>query len=161
MIAGIRFKGIDLLPDFLGYILVAIGCRGLTSVSRHFTTASTMCWFLAVFSLVGYAARGDAARLFSLANLAIDCAMIWFLLGGVMELAIARQRLDISEQASKRRVAYVVLMGFATLAGFVKWNNWEAAIMLVVWIICILLVLFLILHLIHKAKYELTHDNAT
>ena len=148
---------IDVLPDFVGYILVAVGSRGLKSASRHFSTASTMSWVLVVFAIIGYSLRGDAADVFGLMRIAMDCAMIWFLLGGVMDLATVRQRADICERASNRRVAYVALMGVAALAGFFVWNSGAAPVFaVVIWVICLLLLLILILHLIHRAGQELT-----
>jgi len=161
VILDFKINRIDILPDFLGYILVAIGCSGLASISRHFSTASTLSWILVAFAFVGYALRGSASTVFGILNLAVDCAMMWFLLGGVMELAVARQRTDLSERASNRRIAYVVVMCLATLAGLVAQGSRDAAVvMVVVLVICILPLLFLILHLIHRAKHELTTDHA-
>jgi low temperature requirement protein LtrA len=160
VILDLRINRIDILPDFLGYILVALGCGGLTSFSRDFSTARTLSWILVAFALVGYVLHGSAATVFGILNLAVDCAMMWFLLGGVMELAMARQRSDLSERASNRRIAYVVVMCLATLASLVAQGSRElAVVMVVVLVICILPLLFLILHLIHRAKHELTGDH--
>jgi hypothetical protein len=161
VILDLNINRIDLLPDFIGYILIAIGCRGLAGASPHFSTASTMSWILVVLALIGYAVPRDAILLFGLVDLTADCAMMWFLLGGVMELATARQRPDLFERASKRRVAYVALICLATLTSFAVQGSRDAAIfMMIVWVACTLLLLFLILHLIHRAQHELTNDHA-
>jgi hypothetical protein len=112
------------------------------------------------FALLGYTVRGSATTVFVIVNLAVDCAMIWFLFGGVMELAVARQHADLFERAANRRIAYVVVMGLTTLAGSVAKGPRDAAAALVlVLLICILPLLFLILHLIYRAKHELTNDH--
>ena len=161
VILDFKINHIDILPDFVGYILIAIGCRGLVIASPQFSTASMMSWILVALAFVGFALRGDAASLFRIVDLAAHCAMIWFLLGGVMELATARQRPDLSDRASKRRIAYLALMCLLTLTGFVAEGSRDAAtFMAVAGIVCILLLLVLILHLIHRARHELTNDHA-
>ena len=161
VILDFRINRIDILPDLVGYILVAAGCAGLSGVSRHFSTAGVLSWVLAAFALIVYALRGGAATGFKFLSLAVDCAMMWFLLGGVMELAAARERMDLSTQAANRRIAYVALTCLAALAGFVAQGSRDAAVvMAVVLVICILPLLFLILHLIHRAKHELANDRA-
>lgn len=160
VILDFNINRIDILPDFVGYILIAVGCRGLSSASRHFATASMMSWVLLGVTVVGYAVSGDLAQIWRLVHLAVDCAMIWFLLGGVMELATIRQRPDLSDRASKRRISYVALMCLLTLTGYVAQGSRDTAtFMAVVGIVCILLLLILILHLIHRAKHELTNDH--
>ena len=161
VILDFHFNRVDILPDFIGYVLIGIGCRGLVFASRYFSTASVMSWVLLALNLLELAFRGDEALVFRWASLVFDCAMMWFLLGGVMELATARQRMDLSESASKRRIAYVVLRSLLTLTGLVAEGSRGAVTVIAVsGLVCMLLLLFLILHLIHRAKSELTHDRA-
>jgi len=87
VILDLSINHIDLLPDFVGYILVALGCSGLATESRHFGRAAALSWILVVFSLIGYALRRDAAVALGCLDIVIDCAMMWFLLGGIVELA--------------------------------------------------------------------------
>jgi hypothetical protein len=161
VILDFHFNRVDILPDFVGYVLIAIGCRGLVFASRHFSTASVMSWVLLTLNLLEFAFRGDEGQVFQWASLVFDSAMMWFLLGGVMELATAHQRMDLSESASKRRIAYVVLRGLLTLTGLVaEGSRGVATVIAVAGLVCMLSLLFLILHLIHRAKSELTHDRA-
>ncbi len=44
--------------------------------------------------------------------------MMWFLLGGIMDYAMARNRPDLAEQASTRRVGYILLTCVVTFLGF-------------------------------------------
>lgn len=155
-----KINGFDILPDLIGYILVAIGCAGLSEVSRRFSTASHLSWTMLALTLIAYALRDGGGIGFGFLHVAVDCAMMWFLLGGVMELAASRQRMDLSERASNRRVAYVVVMSLASLTGFVAQGSSAAsAILSVGLMVCIFALLFLILHLIHRVKHELAGDH--
>jgi hypothetical protein len=151
----------DILPDVLGYVLIAVGCRGLVFASGHFSTASVMSWVLLVLNVLELAFRGNAAHVFYWASFVFDCAMIWFLLGGVMELATARHRLELSESASKRRIAYVVARCVLVLTGLMaEGSRGAGTVIAVAGLVCILFLLFLILQLIHRAKDELSNDHA-
>jgi hypothetical protein len=47
------FDGIDLIPDFVGYIFIVIGLRSLSSLSLHFTHAkisAIILFFLSLFT---------------------------------------------------------------------------------------------------------------
>jgi hypothetical protein len=159
VILDLQFNEFDVLPDFIGYLLVAVGCGGLVGLSGRFSTAKTLSWILVVLSLVGFVLSNDLASLYGFVHLAVDCGMIWFLLGGVMEFASVRDRPDLRLRASNRRVAYVVLMCAATLVGLVAQGSRDAAsLMLIIFVICIIPLLVLILHLIHRVKHELATD---
>jgi hypothetical protein len=160
VIVNINIFGIDILPNFIGYILVAVGCAGLSSISRRFSTASVLSWILtavALIALLDYMMPHGVTTGLELLSVAVECAMMWFLLGGVMELAAARQRTDLSERASQCRIAYVVLRCLAALAGVV---GGPAIVMGVVVVVCIVTLLILILHLLYRAKHELAGDLA-
>lgn len=160
VIVDFQVNGIDILPDFLGYILVALGCRGLTAVSPRFSTASILAWVMAFFAVASYAIEGNSAVL-SVLFVAVDCAMMWSLLGGVMALAEFRQRPDLSQRASTRRIAYVAIMGLTTLFGLMGPRSLGGADgLLVMFVIGMLVVLCLILHLIHRTMHELSDGPA-
>lgn len=158
----VEFNYFDVLPDFLGYILVAVGCGGLVDLSRRFSTAQTLSWFLAVLSLVDFVLPEGLAAVYGFVHLAVDCGMIWFLLGGVMEFAYGRKRYDLSLRASNRRLVYIVVMCAASLIGVVARGSRDAAtLMLIVCAVCVVLLEVVILHLIHRVKNELATDQIT
>jgi hypothetical protein len=73
-----------------------------------------------------------------------------------MEFAVARQRLDLSQCASNRRTAYVVLMSLTPLALAVAQGSRDGAVvMAIALIVCTLSLLYLILRLIYQVKHEL------
>ncbi len=158
VILDVEFNGFDVLPDFIGYILVAVGCGGLVDLSTRFSKAQTLSWILAALSLVDYFLPRELGSLYSFVHLAIDCSMIWFLLGGIMEFASTRARPDLSLRASHRRLAYVILMGVITLVRLVARGSRDAATLMVIFVVCTIALLILILHLIHRVKNELATD---
>ncbi|MEK7953363.1 hypothetical protein [Luteolibacter soli] len=157
VVLDFNINQIDILPDILGYILIALGCRGLRDASPRFSTAATLAWIMAILSVAGYAVRGNSIG-FSLLSSAMDCAMMWFLLGGVMELANSRQRQDLSQRASSRRIAYVAIAALSTLIGYTIQSPGDGVVIGIALLIGMLVVLCLILHLIHRSIRELSDD---
>ena len=154
-----RIDHVDILPDFVGYILVAVGCSRLSGASRCFPTARSLSCVLVLFDVLSYALSGSAATSFNLLERIVHCTMMWFLLGGLMELAQAQHRTDLSDRASRYRAAYVVAMCLATLAGLLaqssRYSVGEVGTVLAICILAALfLVLFLIFHLIYRFKHE-------
>ena len=146
---------IDILPDFLGYVLVALGCRGLCDASPRFSTAANLAWVMVVLAVVILTMPEASTPAFSYLCTAVDCAMMWFMLGGVIALADFRQRPDLSLRASNRRIAYVTIVGISTLLGLMEHPRTGAEIGFML-AISVIVVMCLILHLIHRAIRELS-----
>lgn len=153
-------NGIDLLPDVLGYAFVAVGCHGLVKSSASFRKAALLSWILAAFELTAYF---DQTRpsLYNLVWSAVDIAMFWMLLGGIILLAKQRQWEKIGPEASKRRLAYVVLATGSMLLGNVpphradEWGLVGAA-----FVVAMLVVMILILILVHRVKIRSREGEA-
>ena len=160
MLVTLDFKlnEIDILPDFIGYFLFVLGCGGLVSASSHFSTARTLGCILLVLSLIEYVSPREIATVLWFITLAANCGMMWFLFGGVMELATARQRSDLFEQASKRRAVYIVLMLVGSLSGLLApiVPPDVATIISATYLLSLFFVVYLILQLIFRARLELT-----
>jgi uncharacterized membrane protein len=155
VILDFQINGLDVLPDILGYILVALGCRGLSEASPHFSTAAILAWIMVVLAVVSLAMRVNFPPL-SIVYMVIDCAMMWFLLGGVIQLADSRQRRDLSQRASGRRIAYVTIASLSTLLGFTVGGHRDWAEIAIGLVVAMIVVLCLILHLIYRAIHELS-----
>lgn len=155
IILDFSINGFDLLPDGLGYLVVAAGCRGLLSLSSRFATARTLCFVLALLWLIGFVIPPDIAMVYRLVRMVVNCAMIWQLLGGIREFAHSRQRQDLAERAVNRRVAYVVIMAGTSLLGFAMQGSRNASPLVVILVIAMLTLIVMILHLIHRVKIEL------
>jgi hypothetical protein len=156
VIVDININHFDVLPDFIGYVLVALGLGGLTGLSRQFATARTCAWVLVPVDIVGLLTPGQPALIVGLVNLVLNCVMMWYLLGGIMDYAAAQNRPDLAERASTRRVAYVAVMCVAAALGFIARGAPGAAGPLVLAIVvCGLVLVTMILHLIYRVKTEL------
>ena len=155
------FGGYDIIPDVLGYILIGIGTSGLQSYSIHFGTARNLSWALAVFSVALLFIMG-MGQLFFFSDLVvrvIDIGLIWFLLGGIRELAQSKSREDLAKNASQLRMLFVIL-AVSTAVGVVVFKNNPAAdetFQLLVQL-AIIVILVLIFILIHRCKKHLTEE---
>lgn len=155
VILDLSINGFDLLADGVGYLIVAAGCRGLSQFSPKFATAGTLCFVLGALWLLGFAVHGDLAIPFGLVTTVVDCAMIWQLLGGIGEFSLSRQRQDLADRASNRRVAYVVIVVSSSLLGSAMQGSQNADPLAIILVIGMLILLVMILHLIHRVKVEL------
>jgi heme/copper-type cytochrome/quinol oxidase subunit 4 len=153
VILDININQFDLLPDFIGYILAAIGTGGLIGASEQFATARKLCWALVVLSLACIVVRGDLGVVLGVIHLIINCTMMWFLLGGFMDLSLSNNRPDLAQKASNRRTVYIVLMCAATLIWFLAQASRDlAALAVVVIVVAGLVLVIMILHLIYQVK---------
>jgi hypothetical protein len=156
VILDVTINHLDILPDFLGYILVAMGLGGLTGLSMQFATARTCAWALVPIAVVAMLPSREFAVAIEFIGLALNCVMMWYLLGGIMDYSTARGRPDLAERASTRRVAYVALMCLATLLGFVAGGaGRQAGLLVITVVVCSLVLVIMILHLIHRVRTEL------
>ena len=155
VIFDFRLSDLDLLPDFLGYIIVAVGAAGLIEASARFRTARNLSWALAFLSVAGLFFVRDVSVVLGLINTALDCAMVWYLLGGVMDISTAKGRPDLAGQASNRRVAYLALTCVVTLVGLAAGGGRVAGGLPVVLVAVTMLVLVvMILRLIYRVRHE-------
>lgn len=153
VILDFNINQFDILPDFIGYILAAVGTGGLISSSKQFATARNSCWVLVVLSIIDMLIRGELGLFLGIILLILNCIMMWFLLGGFMDISISYKRPDLAVKASNRRTIYIVLMGIATLASFLAQANRDIAALVIVPVVVAMLVLvIMILQLIHPIK---------
>lgn len=105
---AIKINNFDILPDAIGYVLLVIGCGGLSS---RFALAQAFWAILVVLSVVpGWFIGGHSVEFGYLVQ-AMQCGGLWFLLGGMIALA-AGQRPNLARRLSNRRLAYVGLAIF-------------------------------------------------
>src|SRR5262245_14146204 len=100
----------DILPDCVGYVLVALGAGGLITAGRPFNLAKTLCWILVGVSAAAALFQGYFGMTLRLLQVPLDAAMMWFLLGGVIEIASSKQRPELVARANLCRIAYVAVM---------------------------------------------------
>lgn len=154
VILDLRINGFDVLPDVIGYFLVALGCQALTAESKKYSTAATCSWILVAASIAAFFVPGDVALPFGLVFMVVDCTMVWFLLGGIIDYVLERERADLAQKAAARRIAYILIMAITMLAIFSAGSAHGLGVVAVVGLICMLIVMVMILHLIYRVRYE-------
>jgi uncharacterized membrane protein len=148
-------NGFDLLPDVIGYALVGYGTGGHTIQNVAFRTATSLSWLLAVGSVMAFfISDRSASQFFGWLMTGFQCALVWTLMGGVMAVATERNRPDLAERAASRRVAYVVLTVAMILLTLLPGSGLLAPVAIVL-LVALLVVFVMILHLIHRVRYEL------
>jgi len=146
-------NGFDVLPDFVGYALVAIGSAGLTGVSRRFSAACVMAWILAGVSIALLLLRGDPVYAVAWAASALDVAAMWFLLGGLMDIAKMYREPGLAGQLSGCRIAYLILVGLSVAVGLAGAMDRElAGVTAVVLAVSMIVLLIVILASIRRVK---------
>ncbi len=156
VILDLTINRFDLLPDFIGYVLIAVGLGGITGLSTQFATARMCAWWLVSVAVVALLPSRELGLFIGLIHLGLDCAMMWALLGGIKEYSTTRNRFDLAERASARRVAYVSMMCIVTILGFgARGMGPPAGVLAVIIVVCLLVLLVMILHLVHRVKTEL------
>ncbi|MBN1358983.1 MAG: hypothetical protein JW993_00245 [Sedimentisphaerales bacterium] len=108
---------------------------------------------LAVSSAVSAITEGDLGSVVGLVHTIANCAMMWHLLDGFMDLSLACQHLDLAEKAASRRVVYVTLSILAALIVVMAREGRDAAgIAAMALVVTMLVLLAMILHLIHQIR---------
>ncbi len=86
--------------------------------------------------------------------------MMWFLLGGYMDLVSSKGRMDMHHLAERRRREYLVASSLATVIFLlIPRGGVLTGLMSMVLFICLLVVLCLILQLTHRMKIELVDEK--
>ena len=145
----------DVLPDFAGYVLVALGAAGLVRWSRHFQAARLLSWILVPVSASLLVFQGGLLKLTWILNVALDGALMWFLLGGVMAFAESRGRHEWVSRASICRRTYLGLLGAGLLISWIAPALPTVAKVLgSVTFVAMLFLMAVILYLLHQVKGE-------
>ncbi|HEY1172555.1 MAG TPA: hypothetical protein VGH19_14390 [Verrucomicrobiae bacterium] len=143
--------GFDLLPDFIGYILVAIGCSRLGAASRRFPFTSNLAWIMVGLSLISIVMPGGVlSRLLYLVSALVDCGMMWQLLAGIIELTEVKGRSDLAKDADRWRTAYMVIAVIGAVFVLLAVGSFLNALLSLAYLV----VVVLIVYLIHRVKLE-------
>ena len=113
-------NGVSLIPDVIGYALIAYGAGKLSSVSSEFSVARWLAFCSIAIWLMTFFVPANYLFFHELSTTALDCTLIWKLLTGVHEHALAHYQTEFAEKALWRRNAYVILGVAARLMGVVS-----------------------------------------
>ena len=145
----------DILPDGLGFLIIASGCSGLAVHSPRFNVARQLCFVLLVLWVIGFASLGDMDVLLMLVGTAFNFAMFWNLLGGIAEYSQDRGRLDFAGRAETWRMLYIMLMGIITFVALTMRGWGVDPSLAVILFVAVIYVMVMILKLIHDVKTHL------
>lgn len=149
----IQVGQVDILPDFVGYILVALGAAGLVGWSEQFHLARLISWVLVPYPVLLWVFSGPFLKVLSLAGVILNGALLWFLLGGVMAFAESKSHREWVSRASTYRWIYVGLLTFGVLVSFIApaLPNLARVLGYVVYV-AMLALMAVILYLFHQVK---------
>jgi hypothetical protein len=154
-----KINGFDLLPDIIGFGLIAIGASNLAVLSQQFRLASSLSIVLAILWAIGLAISGDAGILFGVLVTILNCAMMWSLLGGIIDFTTSRDRRDLAELAQKYRVFYVGFMaGMYILVIVARGSGALGGLIAIAAIVVMITLLVLIMRLVHRVRYEVAQE---
>lgn len=147
-----HINGLQLLPDGLGYLLIAFGAGALANYSSKFATTKVLSFVLLAIWIVGFIVQGGpVGYAYGAASSLVVCLLVWHLLGGIRELAIKGQRPDLAKLAEIRRLLFVIIFGGLALITKIPDAQFMAP-MAFGSVIAIVVLTILIIHLIFKTR---------
>lgn len=146
---------IPLLPDGAGYLLLAIGCHSLVSASPRFSMARNLAAVLVGLWITIALFRPYLPAIVLTLDTLLQCAMIWFLLGGVRDVAKHSRHADLAAKAQQRRVVYVLAtLAAVVLVGIAPVSETAAASLVGLGLVSFALFL-MILHVLYRVRSSL------
>jgi hypothetical protein len=145
----LRVWGFDVLPDVLGYLLIAAGLRRVSHLNDRFAKAARLAPIAALVSLADFyePVRSGASALTltgpsfrtpvgavltiaGIAVIALNLLMTWHLVGGLLQLALDRGDEEIADRSatlwSEYKGVHILLMAVWPLAALAPAAGWLA-----------------------------------
>lgn len=116
-----RLQGVDIIPDIIGYLLLAAGFNILASRSSCFEKAKSLNMFMIILSLfqiyerpaqgsgINFGALGPIGFLSGMAATIINLFVIYNLFMGIKDMASLQGEINVKEEAEKRWTQYLML----------------------------------------------------
>jgi hypothetical protein len=155
-ILDFKLNRFDVLPDFVGYILISLAASRISSISPAFQRVVLPAAALAILDLIGMFIVGELAIVLGFFDTVIDCYMIWCLLGAVATDCGAHGHIDLVASAHSRRRWYVGLRGAIYVLALIAHSNRDlGSALIVIGVVCALILIVLILSLLRSARLRL------
>jgi hypothetical protein len=162
VMANLHIRGFNLLPDVVGFILVALGAQMLVPFADRFHIVRVFGWILVPLALLLYALPQIGVAILQVIIVILVIALVWTLLGGVRQFAGERDRPDLERHAGTYRRVYLglalVSLFFAQLVYF---DAEGAGVFLTVMAAAKIVLLAFILRLLFVVKHDLTSETAS
>ena len=155
VVLDINLSNIDVIPDFLGYILIYTALNSLEQFHPQFRNAKR---FASVMVIVSSAQmlHIDPLSISSLLGTALDALMIWHTCTAIADMALARGNLSLSEASTERRNLYstIALTNLAVTA-FLSISPGSIGVLIIPLVIISITVVVLVMMLMRRASIEL------
>ncbi len=165
-----RFNGVDIIPDFIGFILIYFGLQMLAEKNNNFESAKSLAFpliFISVFDIYHIQKPGINITTMSWIGLIIgvvftilNLIMVYRICLGISEMANERSENELATKSMNRWTLYLInqiIIWFISLTSFV-FDNTLASLALPL-IIFALIVYILMLVLFKEAENTLVNYN--
>jgi hypothetical protein len=145
----VRVMGFDVLPDVIGYVLMAIGLRRLASLNKHLATAAKIAPIAALVSLADFyqpPAKGAPMLAFGgpsfktpigasltvagVILIVLNLLVVYHAVAGILQLAKSRKDNEVIESGDARwgeyKALHIALIPIVLFAALVPAVNWLA-----------------------------------
>lgn len=111
LLIDIRVNRFDILPDFIGYWMISTAARDLSSLVPEFRSVRSQAGALAGLDIIQLFTFGSPLEtILGFVGTALNCALVWQLLGGVARDCFVHGHYDLVQSAHFRRSLYVGCM---------------------------------------------------
>jgi hypothetical protein len=113
LLISFRVQGIDILPDFIGYILFIVGFTHLQDYNHHFSISKNLSialFFLSLFNVYEPETTSSGFGLLSIINLAysiLSIVLIYQLCKGISAIALDHDDTQLANTAMLRWRLYI------------------------------------------------------
>lgn len=112
-IIDIRINGVNLIPDFIGYLIIIVGLGRAKELDSSFKIARFASWILAplaVTDIIKIDGTQNSLWPLSVLTSIIYIVFTWFLLDGIIETARQYENEYVKRLAEKVRIAATVIL---------------------------------------------------
>ncbi len=161
-----RLQGVDVLPDFIGYLFFYAGLSALATKSLHFVEANKYTIPLVVLSLFDiyqvqqpidsfhFSAFNFAIMLIGLIGLVLDLLVVFHITSGIGELAQKNDDFDLKNKALTRWKYYLFIKLASYFTIFLVFIVPNLLIMLIIPIFIIGVIVFILMMMLMKQADE-------
>lgn len=159
--------GIDILPDFIGYIIILIGLNSLEKHSSYFSKGKIFAFIFIFYSIPQFFGMGDQSMtsnvqpfdwqwlMYDQVGVILQLILVYYICKGIQEQATMSELTVLAEQAIFRwKLFFVVSASTLLLTPFVL-NFDIVQPFIVILLIGYLIVMIIFLHLLRRAYREL------
>jgi hypothetical protein len=160
-LVNITVNRVDLLPAFVGYVLIAVASHNLGQHSVKFQVARNLSLPLVVISLLVYASPLTLGPALLLIQALLTIVLVCFLLGAIIQFAEDRERPDLVEHGVNYRRFYVgiALLGFLIQLAIQAWPEAGIEGFVGVMGVATIVILAFILRFLYAVRHDLAIDT--